>query len=193
MALLAVVAAGRTQGSHQHLPLGLAGSEPCVPAAHMPGPYFYILIRGQLYLTVRDDAPTGGATRMRPAEDFNQLSAEQQLNVALETINAFSGWVMNVDTKIAMLSATQVVLALFMAAQRLSRAWPDSPLSKTVLVTLVIFVTSFLATVRHLGAALQPRLSTGPDLNHFVFPSVARVSAGALGKESTAVLDANSW
>lgn len=131
---------------------------------------------------------------MCPAEDFNQLPAEQQLSVALETVNAFAGWVMNADTKIATLSTAQILLALFMAAQPLSRAWTaDSPFSKIALVALVIFVISFLAAVRHLGAALRPRLSTLPDLNHFVFPSVARVSSGVLGRVSTDSLVSQAW
>lgn len=131
---------------------------------------------------------------MCSTEDFNQLPMEQQLNVALATTNSFAGWVTNVDTKVATLSTAEVVLALFMATQPLSRAWPvDSPLSTIALIALVFFVTSFLATVRHLGAALQPRLATGPDLNHFVFPSVARVSSGVLGHASMDSLVYQAW
>lgn len=131
---------------------------------------------------------------MSAAEDFNQLPPEQQLNVALETINAFAGWVANVDTKIATLSTAQLLLALFMASQRLSLAWPaNSPLTTIALVAQAIFVISFLVTVRHVGAALRPRLSTGPELNHFVFPSVARATTEVLGKESTDSLIRQAW
>lgn len=131
---------------------------------------------------------------MQPAEHASPLSAEQELHVALETINAFSGWVLNGDTKIATLSTAQVVLAVFMAAQPISRAWPvNSPPSAIALIALIVFAVSFLATIRHLGAALRPRLSTGPGLNHFVFPSVARVSTKALGDKSAASLLDQAW
>lgn len=131
---------------------------------------------------------------MRPAEDVNKLPVEQQLNVALETINAFSGWVINADTKIATLSTAQVLLALFMAAQPLSlKLSADSPLRKMALVALLIFAISFLAAVRHLGAALRPHLYAGPDLNHFVFPSVARVKADSLGRVPMNLLVHQAW
>lgn len=131
---------------------------------------------------------------MCTTEKFNHLVPEQQLNVALEAVKAFSGWVMNVDTKLGTLSTAQVVLALFMAAQPLSRTWPaDSPLSKIALASVIIFTISFLATVRHLGGALYPRVSTGSKLNHFVFPSVARANVGALGDEPTDCLIRQAW
>lgn len=131
---------------------------------------------------------------MRPTEEVNQLSVEQNLHVAMETINSFAGWVMNSDTKIATLSTAQVILAVFMAAQPLGRAWPvDSPLRATALIAVLLFVISFLATVRHLGAALRPRLSPGPELNHFAFPSVARVSAENLGHEPPDCLARQAW
>lgn len=87
---------------------------------------------------------------MRPAEDASQLSMEQELQVAMETINAFAGWVMNGDTKIATLSTAQVILAVFMAAQPLSRAWPtNSPLSTTALIAVIVFSVFFLVTIRY--------------------------------------------
>lgn len=132
--------------------------------------------------------------RRQPAEDASQLSIEQELQVAMETINAFAGWVMNGDTKIATLSTTQVILAVFMAAQPLGRAWPvNSPLSTTALIAVIVFSVSFLVTIRYLGAALRPRLSTDPKLNHFAFPTVARVSVGALGNQATDSLVHQAW
>ena len=131
---------------------------------------------------------------MLPTEDANRFSTDQNLHVAMETIKSFSGWVMNSDTKIATLSTAQVILAVFMAAQPLDRAWPaDSPWRTTALISVIVFTISFLATVRYLGAALRPRLSPGGELNHFAFPSVARASVVNLGHESTDSLIHQAW
>lgn len=129
-----------------------------------------------------------------PTENANQPLTEQNLHIAMETFNYFAGWVMNSDTKIATLSTAQVILAVFMAAQPLDRAWPaDSLPSTTALIAVIVFITSFLATVRYLGSALRPRLSAGTELNHFAFPSVAQASVVNLGLESTDSFVHQAW
>jgi hypothetical protein len=131
---------------------------------------------------------------MSGARDLDRLPPDQQLKIALETINAFAGWVVNADTKIATLSTAQVLLAVFMATQPLDIAWPaNSPTRMLALVALIAFVASTMTAVRHLGAALRPRMLTGTSLNHFVFPSVARVSPDQLGKASPEALIGQAW
>ncbi|MCA1673750.1 MAG: DUF5706 domain-containing protein [Actinobacteria bacterium] len=61
------------------------------------------------------------------------------------------------------------------------------------MIAVIAFAVSFLATVRYLGAALRPRLSTGPEMNHFAFPSVARVSIKSLGDEPPDSLVQQAW
>lgn len=124
----------------------------------------------------------------------NRLSCDQELGVALETVNSFAGWVANVDTKIATLSAIEIALALFMAAQPISgTVRVDTAPGWIGLVSVGAFAASFLASVRHLGSALYPRLTIGPGLNHFVFPSVAQVNATQLGKTSADMLLDQAW
>jgi hypothetical protein len=130
---------------------------------------------------------------MPPGENADSLTPEQQLNVALQTINAFAGWVANVDTKIATLSAAQVALTLFMATQPLSKVADGSPSAWFALAALFGFTVSVLATVRHLGAALRPQLGAATAVNHFMFPSVATTEPADLGEVSAGTLQRQAW
>jgi hypothetical protein len=131
---------------------------------------------------------------MTTAGTTETLTPDQQLNVALQTVNAFAGWVANADTKIATLSAAQVGLALFMAAQPVTEVvGQEGAAAWAGLATVVLFALSFLASARHLGVALHPRLSAGPALNHFVFPSVAPAHPGTLGGATAGELVDQAW
>lgn len=124
----------------------------------------------------------------------DRLSPAQQIAVALQTVDAFAGWVTNVDTKIATLAAGDVALALFVVTQGFSDVWPvRSALARVALVALAAFAVSSLAIARHLGAAMRPRLSGGPDPNHFAFPSVAGMNPASLGDDAASALLEQAW
>jgi hypothetical protein len=131
---------------------------------------------------------------MTTAATPETLTAVQQLDIALQTMNTVAGWVTNADTKIATLSAVQAGLALFMAAQPVAAVVGRGGVAGGAGITAItLFGVAFLASIRHLGEALRPRLSAGPALNHFAFPSVARAQPAALGHASADALLYQAW
>jgi hypothetical protein len=122
-----------------------------------------------------------------------RLTASQQLEIASTIIQEFRGWVTNVDTKIATLSAGQAALALYVVALYKPFTAPQSPFAWLAIGALAVFLGMFAVATVQMVMAIRPRLATGPGLNHFVFPSVALHAVSELGEDDPRVLLDQAW
>lgn len=122
-----------------------------------------------------------------------RLTAGQQLEIASTIIQEFRGWVANVDTRIATLSAGQAALALYVVTLYRPFTAPRSPFGWFALGALALFVGMFAFATVEIVMAVRPRLDTWPGLNHFVFPSVALHAVSELGEDDPRVLLGQAW
>lgn len=95
----------------------------------------------------------------------DELSAVESLNVALQTVTIFHGYVQQADAKLATAATVHLGFTAVAATQAgsLGSAWTNGPLPAVASVIVVLlFAAGFLVAGHHLIAALRPRL-TGPD------------------------------
>ncbi|WP_067071261.1 Pycsar system effector family protein [Carbonactinospora thermoautotrophica] len=121
------------------------------------------------------------------------LTAAEELQIALETINAFTGWVHNADTKIGILAGVQVTLAVMVASQAEAAIEAANVFGVAAWAVLLVFVACFAASAGYLGRALWPRLAVRGRPNRFAFPSLAACPPEELGQADPARLVAEAW
>jgi hypothetical protein len=122
-----------------------------------------------------------------------RLTASQQLEIASAIIQEFRGWVTNVDTRIATLSAGQAALALYVVTLYRPFTAPRPPFGWLAPGALALFVGTFAVATVEIVMAIRPRLATGPALNHFMFPSVAVRTAAELGEDDPGIMLDQAW
>ncbi|MGV9772050.1 hypothetical protein [Streptosporangium sp. NPDC003464] len=94
----------------------------------------------------------------------NELSAAESLNVALQTLTIFHGYVQQADSKLATTATVHLGFTAVAATQigSMGKAWTGGPpLAVAAVIVVLLFTAGFLVAGHHLVAALRPRL-TGP-------------------------------
>ncbi|OUC99785.1 hypothetical protein [Streptosporangium minutum] len=99
-----------------------------------------------------------------------ELSAVESLNIALQTITIFHGYVQQADTKLATTATVHLGFTAVAATQvgSLGNAWTNGlPMAAAAVIIVLLFTAGFLLAGHHLIAALRPRLAGPAGPNRF--------------------------
>ncbi|MGV9309528.1 hypothetical protein ACWDLG_39690 [Nonomuraea sp. NPDC003727] len=114
------------------------------------------------------------------------MSAVESLNVALQTLTLFHGYVQQADAKLATAATIHLGFTAVAATQvgGLGRAWASNPLLVVAAVIVVMFFAAgFLVSGHHLISALHPRLTGPSGPNRFGLVRKIDVSSSASAAE----------
>ncbi|MEW1838729.1 hypothetical protein AB0392_12305 [Nonomuraea angiospora] len=128
---------------------------------------------------------------MARRKENDDLSAVESLNIALQTLTLFHGYVQHADAKLAAAATVHLGFTAVAATQidGLVKAWTSGPLLATVAVTLVMcFTAGFFLSGHHLISALRPHLTgpTGPNRFGLVQTAAAPSTADAAEQQREA-------
>ncbi|MEU8039358.1 hypothetical protein [Streptosporangium sp. NPDC049078] len=118
----------------------------------------------------------------RKAHD--ELKAVESLNIALQTLTIFHGYVQQADAKLATMATVHLGFTAVAATQAgdLGGAWKSGPpLAVATAILTVLFAVGCFVSGHHLVAALRPRLTgpAGPNRFGLIRPTEVPSPAGA--------------
>ncbi|MER5649226.1 hypothetical protein [Streptosporangium sp. NPDC002524] len=120
----------------------------------------------------------------RKAND--ELNAVESLNIALQALTIFHGYVQQADAKLATVATVHLGFTAVAATQAgdLGQAWRSgSPPAVAMVILVVLFAAGCLVAGHHLVAALRPRLTKPAGPNRFGLIRAAEVPSPASAAE----------